>query len=64
MRMFGQFAICTSPILFFLSPKILHNLCFVFLLGITVVQREIKDNVYSNFWGAKKVYYGRCENGQ
>ena len=25
-------------------PKILHNRCFQFLLGITVAQREIEDN--------------------
>ena len=27
-----------------LPPKILQNHCFQFLLGITVVPREIKDN--------------------
>ena len=27
-----------------LPPRILHNHCFQFLLGITVVPREIQDN--------------------
>ena len=26
--------------------------------------RELKDNVYAKFYGANKVYYGRCANGQ
>ena len=47
-----------------LPPKPLHNLCYWFLLGITVFPREIKDNVYAKFYGANKVYYGRCANGQ
>ena len=28
----------------YLAPKILHNLCFSFLLGITAVPREIENN--------------------
>ena len=28
-------------------PQILHNHCFQFLLGITVVRREIEDNGYA-----------------
>ena len=43
--------------------KILHNLCFSFLLGITAVQREIENNAYAKFWGANKVHYGKCESG-
>ena len=27
-----------------LTPKILHNSCFQFLVGITVVPKEIQDN--------------------
>ena len=30
-------------------PQILHNHCFQFLLDITVVPREIQDNVYAKF---------------
>ena len=30
-----------------LPPKVLHNLCFWFLLGIAVVQGEIEDNAYT-----------------
>ena len=38
---------------------------FQFLLGITVVPREIEDNSYAKFfWGANKVNYGLCENGE
>ena len=37
------------------APKILHNLCFPFLLGITVVPRETEDNAHQCnfffFWG-------------
>jgi len=29
-----------------LPPKIVHNLCFSFLLGITAVPREIKNKVH------------------
>ena len=32
-----------------LPSKSLHNCCFQFLLGITVVPREIKDNRYATF---------------
>ena len=48
----------------FFSPKILHNHCFQFLLGITVVAKEIEDNGYAKFWGLNKVHYGLCENGE
>ena len=47
----------------YLPPKILHNLCFSFLLGITAVPREIENNAYAKFWGANKVHYGRCASG-
>ena len=47
----------------YLPPKILHNLCFSFLLGITTVPREIENNTYAKFWGAKKVHFGRCASG-
>ena len=39
----------------------LYNLCFSFLLGITVVprdRREIEDIPYAKFWRPNKVYYG------
>ena len=45
-------------------PKILQNHCFQFLLGITVVPKEIQDNGYAKFWGVNKVHYGLCENGE
>ena len=35
--------------------------CFQYLLGITVVQREIQDNDYAEFWGVEKLHYGLCE---
>ena len=43
-----------------LPPKIFHNLCFSFLLGITAFPSEIENSAYSKFWGANKVYYGNC----
>jgi len=45
-------------------PKNLPNLCFLFPLGITVVPRETEDNTYAKFWGANKVYYVGCGNGE
>ena len=48
----------------FSRPKILHDHCFQFLLGITVAPKEIEDNGYAKFGGLRKVHYGQCENGQ
>ena len=55
-----------------LPPKILHNYCVQFLLGNTVVPREIEDNGYTIFLGGggagrggvgvNKVHYGLCGN--
>ena len=42
----------------YLSPQILHNLCFSFLLGITAVPREIENNAYANFWGQIRCIMG------
>ena len=37
----------------YLPPKILHNLsgCFLFLLNITAVPRQIENNAYAKFGG-------------
>ena len=55
-----EFAICTSPIIYLVSPpKILSNLCFSFLLGITVVLREIEDNMLMRtFVGQRRFIIG------
>ena len=37
---------------------------FQFLLGITVVPREIQDNGYAKFWGVNKVHYGLSKNDE
>ena len=37
-------------------PRILHNHCFQFLLGTTVVLREIEDNGYAKFWWVNKLH--------
>ena len=44
----------------YLPPKILHNLsgCFSFLLDITAVPREIENNAYVKFWGARRRIMG------
>ena len=57
-----------------LPPKVLHNHCFQFLRGITmitVVPREIEDDGYANLGagvggggGGYKVHYGLCEKGE
>ena len=48
-------------------PKILHNHCFQFLLGIKAVQTEIEDNGYANLMGGgggDGVHYGLSENSE
>ena len=47
----------------YLPPKVLDNLCVLFLLSVTAVPREIENNAYAKFWGANKVHYGRCPSG-
>ena len=49
----------------YLPPKILHNLCFSFLLGITPFPGEIENSAstYAKFWGANKVHYGNRGSG-
>ena len=37
-----------------LSPQILHKHCFQFLLGLTMVPRENKNNTYAKFGGQTK----------
>ena len=49
------------------AKKILNNPCFSFLLGITTVPREIKNNAYAKLggWGgANKVHCGKCASGE
>ena len=50
------------------APKILHNLFFSLLLGITAVPRETENNAYAKFeggvgGGANKAHYGKCASG-
>ena len=54
-----------------LPPQILHNHSFQFLLGITVVPREIENNGHAEFFflgggggGLTRVHYGLCEKGE
>ena len=47
-----------------LPPKILHKHCLQFLLGPLLYPGETKNKGYAKFWGADKVYYGRCANGE
>ena len=49
-----------EAILPYLHAKLLHNLCFSFLLGITAVPRDIWNSGYAKLWGANKVRYGKC----
>jgi len=46
------------------APKILHNVCFSLLLGITAIPREIENSAYAKCWGANKVHYGRYAIGE
>ena len=44
---------------FYMSHNtLLHNHCFYFLLGLTIVPGEIENDAHATFWGANKVYYG------
>ena len=58
------FATSTFPIMYPICapsthPQILHNLSF--LLGITAVPREIKNNAFKNtFWGGRGEGQIRC----
>ena len=45
-----------------LTPEMLHNCCFQFLLGIAVVSGEIEEKGLCNILRAKQV--GLCENGE
>jgi len=45
-------------------PKVLHKHCFQFLLGFTIVPRELENNTSAKFWGVNKVYYGLCESSE
>ena len=42
-------------------PKVLHNLCFSFLLGIAIVPREIENNAYVKFGGQIRCIMGNVE---
>ena len=44
----------------YLPPRILHNLCFSFLLGTTAVQEKLKTILMQNFGGQIN---GRCARG-
>ena len=53
-----------------LPPKILHNLCFLFLFCIIAIPREIENNAYAKFCGeeggggwANEMHYGKCGSG-
>ena len=41
--------------------KILHNLCFSFLLGITAVQEKLKTMLVQNFGGQIRCIMGNVE---
>ena len=40
-----------------LPPKILHKYCFQFLLGLTIVPREIENNAYAKFGGKQSALW-------
>ena len=45
-------------------PNVLHKHCFQFLLGFTILPRELENNTYAKFWGVNKVYYGLYESSE
>ena len=60
-HLIGTFAICTSPTINLVFPMNFAYLLSSISLETTVIPRRIKKG-YVNFWGANKVYYGRCAN--
>lgn len=46
------------------SQKVWHKHCFLFLLGLEIMRREMENNGYEKFWRANKKYYGRCGSSQ
>ena len=53
------FIIFKSPIIHLVyPPKILHNLCFSFRLGVTAVLREFENNTMQNFEGQIRCILG------
>ena len=46
------------------KKNIVHSHYFQFLLGITVVAREIEDTGYAKFLGVSKVHYGVGEKSE
>ena len=56
------YATSKFPIIHPISPKkILHNLCFSFVLGITAVPRETENSAYAKFWGQIRCIMGNVE---
>ena len=45
-----------------LYPQILHEHCFQFLLGLTMVPRKNKNNAYAKCGGTNEEYYGIFRN--
>ena len=39
---------------FVCHPKILHNHCLQFLLGVKMAPRETENNAYAKFWSDKQ----------
>ena len=55
------FTYATSHNAPYLPTKILHNLCFSFLLGITAVQEKLKTMLVQNFGGQIRCIMGNVE---
>ena len=55
---FTQIECLNAP---YLPTKILHNLCFSFLLGITAVQEKLKTMLVQNFGGQIRCIMGNVE---
>ena len=59
-----ELANITNTIIPFVCPsEILHNHCFYFLLGFTMIPGETGNNASAKFWRANKEYYGIFDIG-
>ena len=59
-------AICTSTLIPLVYPP---KSCITFVFHFswpfyTDFPRKTKDSAYAKFWGANKVFYGKCANGK
>ena len=64
MYLQGLFATFVLPTIHFVCTLFCVTIFSQFLLGVTVVPRQIEAQAYAKFWGANKMDYGHCKSGE